>query len=624
VIIVDEFTGRLMHGRRFSEGLHQAIEAKEGVEVRRENLTLATITFQNYFRMYEKLAGMTGTAATEAGEFEEIYNLEVTVIPTNVPAIREDKEDSVFMSERAKWKAVVDDIKGRQERGQPVLVGTAAIETSERLSKLLERAKVAHEVLNAKQHEREAVIIAQAGRPGAVTIATNMAGRGVDILLGGNPEGLARELLRKHFGVDVTTATKEQWQEVLAEAKAQCAVDRQKVLAEGGLYVLGTERHEARRIDNQLRGRAGRQGDPGESRFYLSMEDDLMRRFGGERVKNFMKWADMPEDMPIEHGMITKSIQQAQVRVEAHNFDIRKHVLEYDDVVNKQRETIYSQRRRILTAPPGELREQIQRMITEQIQQAVARSIPDDPLDWDLEELHHTVLTLYPVPPDITPQTLARLKDAEEIEMALVKGALRAYQMRVERFGEEWMAEAERQVMLSAVDQLWQRHLTDLDVLREGIGLVGYGGRDPLVEYQRQSYEMWQGLQDEIKSKVASDIFRVAPAEQQRIPLQLRLSNIQAGRGAMPVAAPVAGAAASAGAGDGGRPQPLRGKGLPTTSDIPGLPLHISRYENVGRNDECPCGSGKKFKYCCYPIIQRSRQTVAQSEVRRSVGRRRR
>ena len=575
--------------------------------MRRENLTLATITFQNYFRMYEKLAGMTGTAATEAGEFEEIYNLEVTVIPTNVPAVRADKQDLVFMSERSKWKAVVEDIKGRQERGQPVLVGTAAIETSERLSKLLERAKVAHEVLNAKQHEREAVIIAQAGRPGAVTIATNMAGRGVDILLGGNPAGLARELLRKHFGVDVTEATKEQWHEALAEARTQCATHRQNVLDEGGLYVLGTERHEARRIDNQLRGRAGRQGDPGESRFYLSMEDDLMRRFGGERVKGFMKWADMPEDMPIEHGMITKSIQQAQVRVEAHNFDIRKRVLEYDDVVNKQRETIYSQRRKILTAAPGELREQIQRMITEQIQEAVVRSVPDDPAEWDLEELHRSALTIYPVPPDITPRMLAQLENAEAIEMALVKGALRAYQMRVERFGEEWMAEAEKQIMLSAVDQLWQRHLTDLDVLREGIGLVGYGGRDPLVEYQRQSYDMWQSLQDEIKSKVASDIFRVAPAEQQRIPLQLRLSNIQAGRGAMPVAGP---APAAASAGDGGRPQPSRGKGLPTASEIPGLPLHISRYENVGRNEECPCGSGRKFKHCCYPIIQRNRQTV--------------
>ncbi|MCC6798994.1 MAG: preprotein translocase subunit SecA, partial [Anaerolineae bacterium] len=319
VIIVDEFTGRLMHGRRFSEGLHQAIEAKEGVEVRTENLTLATITFQNYFRMYEKLAGMTGTAATEANEFDEIYRLEVTIIPTNLPNIRADHQDQVYMTEKGKWMAVVADIKDRQQRGQPVLVGTTAIETSERLSKMLDRASVEHQVLNAKQHEREAVVIAQAGRPGAVTIATNMAGRGVDILLGGNPDGLAREKLRKRYNIDVTEATEEQWRDVLAEAKAEIAAARQKVLAEGGLYVLGTERHEARRIDNQLRGRSGRQGDPGESRFYLSMEDELMRRFGGDRVKGFMQWADMPEDMPIEHGMITKSIQQAQIRVEGHN-----------------------------------------------------------------------------------------------------------------------------------------------------------------------------------------------------------------------------------------------------------------------------------------------------------------
>ncbi len=614
VIIVDEFTGRLMHGRRFSEGLHQAIEAKEGVEVRRENLTLATITFQNYFRMYEKLAGMTGTAVTEAGEFEEIYNLEVTVIPTNLPTIREDRHDLVFMSERAKWKAVVDDIKQRQQRGQPVLVGTAAIETSERLSKLLSRANVAHQVLNAKQHEREAVIIAQAGRPGAVTIATNMAGRGVDILLGGNPDGLAREKLRKKYGVDITEATEGQWQDVLAEAKAECARDREKVLSEGGLYVLGTERHEARRIDNQLRGRAGRQGDPGESRFYLSLEDDLMRRFGGERVKNFMKWADMPEDLPIEHRMISKSIEQAQVRVEGHNFDIRKRVLEYDDVVNKQRETIYSQRRRILSAEPGELREQIQQMITEQIQNATAQYLNGDPMEWDLAELHRAALTIYPVPPDITPDTLADMTDPDAIELALVKGALQAYQERINRFGEEWMAEAEKQVMLSAVDQLWQRHLTDLDVLREGIGLVGYGGRDPLVEYQRQSYEMWQALQEEIKAKVVSDIFRVAPREQ-RVPTQIRLSNIQAGRGALLTAT---------GASGDGRPQPARGKGRPTTSDIPGLPLHISQYDGVGRNAPCPCESGKKFKHCCYPIIQRNRQTVSQEAVKRTAGRRRR
>jgi preprotein translocase subunit SecA len=603
IIIVDEFTGRLMHGRRFSEGLHQAIEAKEGVEVRRENLTLATITFQNYFRMYEKLAGMTGTAYTEASEFEEIYELECTVIPTNLPCVREDKQDLVYMSERAKWKAVVNDIKERQQRGQPVLVGTAAIETSERLSTLLDRAGIAHQVLNAKQHEREAVIIAQAGRPGAVTIATNMAGRGVDILLGGNPDGLARDKLRKRYSIDVTEASKEQWNEALGEAKTECAEHRKKVLTEGGLYVLGTERHEARRIDNQLRGRSGRQGDPGESRFYLSMEDDLMRRFGGERVKNFMKWADMPEDMPIEHGMISKSIQQAQVRVEGHNFDIRKRVLEFDDVVNKQRETIYSQRRKILSAEPGELRNQIQRMITEQIHDLVEQYLPGDPIDWDLEELHRAALTQYPVPASITPDTLAQHTDAEDIELALVKGALQAYDARIEEFGDEWMNRAEREVMLTVVDMLWQRHLTDLDILREGIGLVGYGGRDPVVEYKRQSYEMWQALQGEIQTKVAQDIYRVAPRETQRMPTQLRLTNIQAGRGAMPQAVQ-----ATAG-GQAAAPEPVR---------------NIGMFDNVGRNDPCPCGSGKKFKHCHYSEVQKQRQTVAPDTVRRQVSRRRR
>ena len=610
VIIVDEFTGRLMHGRRFSEGLHQAIEAKEGVEVRRENLTLATITFQNYFRMYEKLAGMTGTAATEAAEFEKIYELEDTVIPTNLPCIRADSQDLVYMSENSKWKAVVKDIKDRQTRGQPVLVGTAAIETSERLSKLLDRGGVNHQVLNAKQHEREAVIIAQAGRSGSVTIATNMAGRGVDILLGGNPDGLARDKLRKRYNKDITEATPEEWADMLGEAKAECAEDRTTVLDQGGLFVLGTERHEARRIDNQLRGRSGRQGDPGASRFYLSLEDDLMRRFGGDRVKGFMKWADMPEDMPIEHRMITKSIEQAQVRVEGHNFDIRKRVLEYDDVVNKQRMTIYGQRRKILSAEPGELRDQIQRLITEQIQSGVSDHLSGDRIDWDLQELHRVVLSLYPVPAYITPETLAQYQDADEIELALVKGALEVYQDRINRFGSEWMAEAEKFVMLMAIDQLWQRHLTDLDILREGIGLVGYGGRDPLVEYQRQSYEMWTALQSEIKAKVVQDIFRVAPREEQRLPTQVRLSNIRAGRGAMPVASPS----------NGGRQQPVAG-GQPAA---PEPVRNIGMYDNVGRNDLCPCGSGKKFKHCHYPILQQQRQTVAPDAIRHTAAARRR
>jgi preprotein translocase subunit SecA len=614
IIIVDEFTGRLMHGRRFSEGLHQAIEAKEGVEVRRENLTLATITFQNYFRMYEKLAGMTGTAMTEASEFDEIYNLEVTAIPTNLPCIREDKQDYVYMNEKSKFHAVVADIKERQQRGQPVLVGTTAIETSERLSKLLERSGVPHNVLNAKQHEREAVIIAQAGRPGSVTIATNMAGRGVDILLGGNPDGLAREKLRKRYGVDITEATGEQWQEVLAEAKAEIIEDRKKVLAEGGLYVLGTERHEARRIDNQLRGRSGRQGDPGESRFYLSLEDDLMKRFGGDRVKNFMKWADMPEDMPIEHGMISKSIQQAQVRVEGHNFDIRKHVLEYDDVVNKQRETIYNQRRMILNAQPGELREQIQRMLAEELHELVNEHVHGDPDEWAVDELHRAALTIYPVPAHITPDALADAPNADEIELMLVKGALQVYDERAERFGDEWMNMAERHVMLAVVDSLWQRNLTDLDILREGIGLMGYGGRDPLVEYKRESYAMWTALQAEIRGKVVRDIFRVAPREQQpsaaRIPTQLHLSNIRAGRGAMPTVA------SSDGSG-GAAPTPAR-------TAAPEPARNAGMYDNVGRNDPCPCGSGKKFKNCHYRLLQEQRQTVAPDAVKRTAASRRR
>jgi preprotein translocase subunit SecA len=611
VIIVDEFTGRMMHGRRFSEGLHQAIEAKEGVEVRRENLTLATITFQNYFRMYDKLAGMTGTALTEAGEFEEIYELDVTVVPTHLPCIRDDRQDLIFMNEKAKWRAVVGDIKQRQDRGQPVLVGTAAIETSERLSKLLERAGVQHQVLNAKQHEREAVIIAQAGRPGAVTIATNMAGRGVDILLGGNPDGLARDKLRKRYEVDITEATPEQWREVLSEAKTECGQHRVKVLEEGGLYVLGTERHEARRIDNQLRGRSGRQGDPGESRFYLSLEDDLMKRFGGDRVKNFMKWAEMPEEMPIEHKMISKSIEQAQVRVEGYHFDIRKHVLEYDDVVNKQRETIYDQRRRILSAQNGDLRDQIQRMITEQIQVICDLHLDGEKIDWDLEELHRAALVIYPVPAHITPESLARHTEAEQVEMTLVKGALEVYNARVEQFGAAWMAQAEKFVMLNAVDSLWQRHLTDLDVLREGIGLVGIGGRDPLVEYKRQSFEMWQALQVEITTKVVQDIFRVAPREQQQRPrlmLQARqLSNVQTGRGAMPVPVPQQGRAVAGG--EQPVPEPARNVGM---------------FDNVGRNDPCPCGSGKKFKHCHYREIQAKRETVNPDAVKQRASTRRR
>ncbi len=401
VIIVDEFTGRLMEGRRYSEGLHQAIEAKEGVKVQRESLTLATITFQNYFRMYRKLAGMTGTAETEKEEFAKIYNLDVVAIPTHVSVIRKDASDVVFRTQPGKFKSVIDEIEDCYNRKQPVLVGTVAIETSEYLSGLLQRRGVPHNVLNAKNHEREALTIAQAGRPGTVTIATNMAGRGVDILLGGNPDGLARDTLRK-AGYDLTELEPGVWEQALAEAKAKCEADRQLVLSAGGLHVLGTERHEARRIDNQLRGRSGRQGDPGSSRFYVSLDDDLMRRFGGERVAGLMQRLGVEEDMPLEAGMVSKSIESAQSRVEGYNFDIRKHVLEYDDVVNKQREVIYEQRRRILTEPT--LRPTVLDMVSSQVRRLVQSFAGDeDPDNRDLSGLYGALGAIMPLPAGTRP-----------------------------------------------------------------------------------------------------------------------------------------------------------------------------------------------------------------------------
>jgi preprotein translocase subunit SecA len=562
IIIVDEFTGRMMHGRRFSEGLHQAIEAKEGVQIRRENLTLATITFQNFFRMYKKLAGMTGTAMTESEEFEKIYNLEVVAIPTNIPITRIDREDLIYGTERAKFDAAVSEIKARYENGQPVLIGTVAIETSERLSKLLKRAGVDHELLNAKQHEREASIIAQAGRPAAVTIATNMAGRGVDILLGGNPEGLARDNLRRQ-GLDVTDATPEQWQQALAEAKAQCAVDRQKVLDAGGLFVLGTERHEARRIDNQLRGRAGRQGDPGETRFYLSLEDDLMKRFGGDRVKSVMNWANIPEDEPIEHRMISNSIGQAQVRVEGHNFDIRKRVLEYDDVVNRQREIIYNDRRDIID--DTNLGERYTRMLEELITQAVDEYCgEEEKVDvWDVEGLYQHLYTLFPVPETLTPETMEGFESLDDLENAIVEAAHQAYQNKLVEFG-ELSRMAEQRVLLRAIDIHWQRHLTELDVLREGIGLVSIAQRDPLVEYKREAFSMFNEMRGEIRKQAVQDIFRAQINVVQRQPVRRPMQAIRPG------------------ATETAKPEPTRAA------------------NKIGRNDLCWCGSGKKYKHCHY------------------------
>ncbi len=565
VVIVDEFTGRLMHGRRFAEGLHQAIEAREGVQIRRENMTMATITFQNFFRMYDKLAGMTGTALTEAEEFEKIYHLEVVSIPTNLPVIRDDQEDLIYVNEAAKFNAVVGDIQQRQAAGQPILVGTVSIETSERLSRQLTKAGVRHEVLNARKHEREAIIIAQAGRSGAVTIATNMAGRGVDILLGGNPEGIARENLRKK-GVEIASATERQWQSALQEAEATCAAEREQVLASGGLYVVGTERHEARRIDNQLRGRSGRQGDPGRSRFYLSLEDELMQRFQGDRVKGFMQRFNMPEDEPIEHGIISKSIAQAQVRVEGHNFDVRKRVLEYDDVVNKQRERIYAQRAELLRA--DKLRDVYLENLENAVLALLDEFVDEDaaPGHFDAEALHRQLFTVFPVPEHITPDSLREL-EPEALEEVLTAACAEAYDHKSAELGAELMPRAERLVMLNTMDQFWRRHLTDLDELREGIGLMAIAQRDPLVEYQREAFAKWEVMQDQIRDRASYDLLniRVQTAQQQPVRRDFRAWRPGVENGA----------AAS-------RPAPVR----------------KTAKQKLGRNAPCWCGSGRKYKQC--------------------------
>ena len=583
VLIVDEFTGRLMYGRRYSEGLHQAIEAKEGVSIRRENLTLATITFQNFFRMYRKLAGMTGTAATEKEEFGRIYNLEVTAIPTNVPTQRSDNADQVYKSQRAKFNAVLEEVVAAHERGQPVLLGASAIETSEFVSNLLRRRGIDHNVLNAKNHEREAVIIAQAGRPGAVTIATNMAGRGVDILLGGNAENLAREELRKREfdlnaisevewnealdmlrkGQEPTARFEGGWAGVLAEQWRRTKADGDRVRAVGGLYVIGSERHEARRIDNQLRGRAGRQGDPGQSRFYLSLEDDLMRRFGGQTIAGLMDRLGVEEDVPIEAGLVSRAIEQSQTRVEGYNFDMRKHVLEYDDVVNKQRNVIYAQRRRILGEPT--LRPQIREM-TDKYIAGLVQTFTNEKFseDWDLDALHSAILRVLPLPVQESSMTWAGLS-REQLTERLQDLAEQAYEDKEKRLGGEMMRRIERLLMIEMVDHRWVRHLTDLDMLREGIGLQAYAQQDPLVAYKREAFEMFAELMDSIEEDVVTRIYHAELQPQQA-----------AARRPVRAIHPVAGA----GAGDS-KPEPQHKSG-----------------PNVGRNDPCWCGSGKKYKDC--------------------------
>lgn len=580
VIIVDEFTGRLMEGRRYGEGLHQAIEAKEGVRVKKESMTLATITFQNFFRMYNKLAGMTGTAKTEEEEFQSIYNLDVVAIPTHRPVVRADHADVIYKSQPAKLEAVIDEISEAHERGQPVLVGTVAIETSELVSRLLKRRGIPHEVLNAKNHEREATIIAQAGRPGAVTIATNMAGRGVDILLGGNHENLAREQLRKE-GVDLTeipqrawnnclellkngadpTATYDtRWAAILKEKWDETKADQASVKAVGGLHVVGTERHEARRIDNQLRGRSGRLGDPGSSRFFLSLEDDLVRRFGGDRVTGIMDRLGLEDDQPIEHNMINKAIENAQTRVEGHNFDIRKHVLKYDEVVNEQRETIYAQRRRLLLEPS--LKPALQDMIEDEIeavvQQHTANLLEEE---WNLDELVQALRTVFPFPADFEQTEWERLS-AEEIIDQAVDMAYEAYDRKEEEIGEERLRDVERQIMLRAVDHRWVRHLTDLDRLREGIGLQAIAQVDPLVAYKREAYAMYQELMNDIRSDIVKTLMSLQVQKAPVMPTPIA-RNIRTNRQ------------------DISQPKTVR-----NTSNRP------------KRNDPCWCGSGKKYKHC--------------------------
>ena len=571
VVIVDDFTGRLMPGRRFSEGLHQAIEAKEGVQIRRENITMATITFQNFFRMYDKLAGMTGTALTEAEEFEKTYELDVVPIPTHQPVIRNDDDDLIYVNETAKWNAIVQTIKERNERNQPILVGTVAVETSERLSNYLHKAGIKHEVLNAKQHEKEAEIITQAGRPSAVTIATNMAGRGVDILLGGNPEGLARAALRRQ-GINLTAARGGQWQQALAEAEKMVQQGRQAVLDAGGLFVLGTERHEARRIDNQLRGRSGRQGDPGESRFYLSLDDDLMRRFANDNVKKLMKTAGFPEDEAIEHGMISKSIEQAQIRVEGHNFDIRKRVVEYDDVVNRQREIIYTQRLDWLKQTADELHSDYLSMINDQISAAVEDVLAADSQGEHLDAsamIQQLASTGLPLPEEITSENIDDFEQ-DELTAAIsdrVSILFEEKRTQLEEAREGLMEIAERQTVIRALDHYWQRHLTDLDILREGIGLQAIAQKDPLVEYQRQGFQMFRVVEDTYRQFASRNIFLVQPAVVQTPQRHRQMREF--------------------------RPDMTMGN-----TDGPLQQTVRKSNQRPGRNKPCWCGSGKKYKQC--------------------------
>ena len=565
VQIVDEFTGRLMPGRRWSDGLHQAVEAKEGVKIANENQTLASITFQNYFRMYEKLAGMTGTADTEAAEFAKIYNLDVNVVPTNRAMVRQDHSDVVYRTEKEKFEAIAQEVMEYHERGQPLLVGTISIEKSERLSKILKHKGVKHHVLNAKFHEKEAEIISQAGGKGAVTLATNMAGRGTDIVLGGNPDALYKQQV-VYRGEDLT---EEQKQAAFEKIQRQCEMDKEEVLESGGLHIVGTERHESRRIDNQLRGRSGRQGDPGSSRFFLSLEDDLMRIFASERVSNLMLKLGMEEGVPIEHRMVSKSIENAQKKVEGHNFDIRKHILEYDDVMNKQREIIYAHRAGVLGG--SSIEDDAEYWLVDVVDTLINTHCPEEAYAeaWDLQGLREAALAQFGTEVMATEDMSEMGRDGLRDEVlehvqTLFKQRQRE---REEQIGSELRSQLERSLVLQVIDHHWKEHLLGMDQLRDGIGLRGYGQKDPLTEYKREGFDMFVAMMDRIKSDSLERLFKVQVVKGERPPVE--------DDEALP-------------------PQMVFNRG-----DGESAPRTVQRAQaKVGRNEPCPCGSGKKYKKC--------------------------
>ena len=577
VIIVDEFTGRLMYGRRYSSGLHQAIEAKEGLNVRSESKTLATITFQNYFRMYEKLSGMTGTAKTEESEFREIYNMDVVEIPTNKPIIREDLADAIYKDEMAKFRAVIREIKERHETGQPILVGNISIEKSEALSSLLKKEGIAHEVLNAKQHEREAEIVAQAGRFGSVTIATNMAGRGTDIVLGGNPDFLAKlEMKKKGIDEEVISyvdsslqvddeeiiEARKTYEDLYDKYKDKTDEENRKVLEAGGLHIIGTERHESRRIDNQLRGRAGRQGDPGSSRFYISLDDDLMRLFGGERMQNLVATLNMPDDEPLEHAILTKSIENAQKKVEGNNFGIRKHVLQYDDVMNKQREVIYGERRKVLEG--DSLKDHIHDMVSNLVDMNIDTYTMQSkfPEEWDLEAFEAQMINLFNLEENFLDKSNIEELTKEKIVEDTMKLAEEKYRSREEEFGEDRFREIERVILLQVVDTKWMDHIDAMDQLRQGIGLRAYGQQDPVRAYQVEGFDMFDEMTREIWEDTVKYLYQVENSE-----------KVERKKVAEPTIA--------------NRDGEVKNKTV------------VNKERKIGRNEPCPCGSGKKYKKCC-------------------------